>query len=192
METKNPFDPFPTLQTSRLTLRAISLEDLDHFFRVRTDPQVLRYLGADVETREQVQKRIEVVLEGVREGKSIRWAITDRESGAFLGSGGFWRWDQRHYRAEVGYDLAPQHWGKGLMTEAVGAMVRFGFDVMRLHSVEANIDPLNEASRRVLLKLGFKQEGLLRESYFYAKQFLDTAVFSLLEADFTGASARPA
>ena len=183
METKNPFDPFPTLQTSRLTLRAMSLDDLDDLFRVRTDPQVLRYLGADADTREQVQKRIEVVLEGVREGKSIRWAITDRQSGAFLGSGGFWRWDQRHRRAEVGYDLAPEHWGKGLMTEAVGAMIRFGFDVMRLHTVEANIDPLNEASRRVLLKLGFKQEGLLRESYFYAGKFLDTALFSLLEAD---------
>jgi ribosomal-protein-alanine N-acetyltransferase len=189
METKNLFDPFPTLQTSRLTLRAMSLDDLDDYLRIRADPQVLRYVGADPDTLEQARQRIELGLEGVREGKSIRWAITDRQSGAFLGSGGFWRWDQRHFRAEIGYDLAPRHWGKGLMTEAVGAMLRFGFERMGLHSVEANTDPLNEGSKRVLLKLGFRQEGYLRESFFYAGKFLDTAVFSLLQADLTAPSA---
>jgi ribosomal-protein-alanine N-acetyltransferase len=184
METQNVFDPFPTLQTSRLTLREMTLDDAEEHFRVRADPEVMKYWSAAPDTSiEQAQQRIEVVRAGVRDGSSIRWVIADRASGAFLGSGGFWRWDQRHFRAEIGYDLGRPHWGKGLMTEALGAMLRFGFEAMSLHSVEANVDPRNEASKRVLVKLGFRQEGYFRENFFHAGEFSDSAVFSLLHAD---------
>jgi ribosomal-protein-alanine N-acetyltransferase len=116
----------------------------------------------------------------VRAGNSIRWAITDRENGAFLGSGGFWRWDKRSFRGELGYDLGSAHWGKGLATEALAAMLRYGWETMKLHSAEANVDPRNEASLRVLKKLGFVQEGLLKENFFVEGEFTDTAVLSLL------------
>jgi ribosomal-protein-alanine N-acetyltransferase len=183
MESDNVFDPFPTIRTSRLTLREMTLDDAEAFFRERTDPEVMKYWGSDPDTSiEDTRKRIEVVREGVRTGTAIRWVIADPESNAFLGSGGFWRWDRRHFRAEVGYDLGRAHWGKGLMTEALGAMLRFGFEVMNLHSVEAHIDPRNEGSKRVLEKVGFRQEAFFRENFFHAGQFSDTAVFSLLRA----------
>ena len=183
METKNVFAPFPTIRTSRLTLREMTLDDAGAFFRERADPEVMKYVGADRDTSiEDALARIAVVREGVRAGTSIRWTIADPESGAFMGSGGFWRWDKRHFRAEIGYDLLPEHWGKGLMTEALGAIIQFGFEVMNLHSIEANIDPRNKASRGVLERLGFQQEGFFRESFYYAGQFFDTAVFALLRA----------
>jgi [ribosomal protein S5]-alanine N-acetyltransferase len=183
MEAKNVFEPYPTIRTSRLLLREMTLDDAEAFFRERSDPEVIKYWGSDPDASiDETRRRIEVVREGVRAGTAIRWTIADPESGAFLGSGGFWRWDQRHFRAEIGYDLSRAHWGRGLMTEAIGAMLRFGFEVMNLHSVEANVDPHNEASKRVLEKLGFRQEGFFRENFFYAGKFTDTAVFSLLRA----------
>ena len=181
MEQPNLFDPFPTLTTPRLTLREMTLDDAEPYFQIRADPEVMRYWGAAPDTKvDEAIARIVAVREGVRAGVSIRWAVTDKGSGAFLGSGGLWRWDRRHFRAELGYELSPAHWGKGLMTEAIRAMLRFGFEVMDLHSVEANIDPHNKRSARVLLKLGFQQEGYLRENFFYEGKFSDTAVYSLL------------
>jgi ribosomal-protein-alanine N-acetyltransferase len=87
-----------------------------------------------------------------------------------------------HSRAEIGYELAPEWWGRGAMTEALGAALRFGFTSMGLHSVEAHIHPDNTGSQRVLEKLGFVQEGYFRENYndLVEGRFTDTAVFSLL------------
>jgi ribosomal-protein-alanine N-acetyltransferase len=175
------FDPFPLLTTPRLVLREITQDDAPAFFAVRADPLVMKYWSSlPVTTMEPIHAAIAQVIEGVRAGNSIRWAITDRENGAFLGSGGFWRWDKRSFRGELGYDLGSAHWGKGLATEALAAMLRYGWETMKLHSAEANVDPRNEASLRVLKKLGFVQEGLLKENFFVEGEFTDTAVLSLL------------
>jgi ribosomal-protein-alanine N-acetyltransferase len=110
--------------------------------------------------------------------------LTLRGSDALLGTAGFWRWDKAHHWAEVGYELRPEHWGKGLMPEALTAMIRFGFERMELHRVEANITPANTASRRVLEKLGFVCEGVKRENWFHDGRYTDTAHYGLLRSDF--------
>jgi ribosomal-protein-alanine N-acetyltransferase len=83
-----------------------------------------------------------------------------------------------HYRAEIGYVLHPQHQGKGLMTEAMKAVIHYAFEVMQLHSIEANINPLNIASKQVLLKNGFVQEAYFRENFYFNGVFLDSMIFS--------------
>jgi len=179
------FDPFPTLETPRLVLRQIFPEDLPAMFRIQSDPEVARYFGRPADTTpEETQKRLECIITGVRECTSIRWALTPRDSGELVGSGGFWRWDKAHRWAEIGYELLPSHRGKGLMPEALAAMIRFGFERMELHRVEANIDPGNVASRRVLEKLGFVCEGVKRENWFHEGKFTDTPHYGLLRADF--------
>jgi ribosomal-protein-alanine N-acetyltransferase len=175
------FEPFPTLTTARLVLREITQDDAPAFFEIRRDPLVMKYWShGPVSSIEPIVAAIQQVMLGVREGSSIRWAITDRQSGLFLGSGGFWRWDKRNLRGELGYDLGSAHWGKGLATEALEAIVRYGFEAMKLHSVEANVDPRNQGSIRVLEKLGFVQEGLVRENFVVEGVFTDTAIFSKL------------
>jgi ribosomal-protein-alanine N-acetyltransferase len=137
-----------------------------------------------MDSSEQALKRVEGIQEAFREQSGIRWAISPRGAGQLIGSGGFWRLDKPHFRAEIGYELAPEWWGQGVMTEAVGAMLAFGFTAMRLHSVEAQIHPENTGSRRVLEKLGFVQEGYFRENFYDPgmAKFTDTAVFSLLHS----------
>lgn len=182
------FDPFPTLETPRLRLRALTLDDVPRLFAIHTDPRVLRYLGRDADAGlERMHARITEVIAGVADGSSIRWGLTLRDSDALVGSSGLWHWDKPHRWAELGYELAPEAWGKGLMAEANHAILAFAFSPpMGLHRVEARIDPANTQSRRVLEKLGFVAEGLLRESWFHHEVVTDTAVFGLLARDFQG------
>ncbi len=180
---KNPFDPFPELSTPRLRLRAPTQDDAEDMFRIFTDPRVFKYFGKKPPASvDDIRAKLAELAESVRTASGIRWAITDRTTGAYLGSAGLWHWDKPHFRAEAGYELSPSHWRQGIMPEALGAILRFGFDRMSLHSVEARIHPDNRASARVLEKLGFVQEGYFRENYFNDRDgvFEDTAHFSLL------------
>jgi len=178
------FEQFPVLETERLILREIVPADAEDLFRIYTDPQVMRYWGsAPLRSIDQARQKIQGIIDAFRASEGIRWAFTLKGDDQLIGSGGHWRLLKQHRRSEIGYELAPEYWGQGLVTEAFGAILRFGFEQMGLHSVEAQIEPHNQASRRVLEKLGFVQEAYFRENYFFDGEFTDTAVFSLLKAD---------
>lgn len=178
----NPFEPFPILETPRLVLRKIEDSDLQTIFRLQSDPEITRYFGRPPHSRiEQSEELLYKINDGLKNGTSIRWAITLRPSLAMIGSTGFWRWNQPHRNAEIGYELDAAHWGKGIMVEAIRPTLAFGFRAMNLHRVEANIDPDNLGSRRVLEKLGFQQEARIRENWFDGSRFTDTVHFGLLE-----------
>jgi ribosomal-protein-alanine N-acetyltransferase len=178
------FEQFPVLETERLILREITPADAEDVFRIYADPQVIRYWGsAPLASIDEAGHKIQGVIDAFREREGIRWAFTLKGDDRLIGSGGHWRLMKQHQRSEIGYELAPEHWGQGIMSEAVGAIVQFGFERMGLHSVEAQIEPANRASRGVLEKLGFVQEGYFRENFFFDGTFGDTAVFSLLKAD---------
>jgi [ribosomal protein S5]-alanine N-acetyltransferase len=180
------FAAFPVLETERLVLRAVTADDTAAIYRIMSDPRVTRYFGqAPMAEPAEAVERIERIQAAFADQSGVRWALAPRQGGELIGSGGFWRIDKRHFRAEIGYELDPEHWGQGLVTEALRAMLGFGFANMGLHSVEANIDPANVGSRRVLEKLGFVQEGYFRENYWVYDEdrFSDTAAFSLLASD---------
>jgi ribosomal-protein-alanine N-acetyltransferase len=80
--------------------------------------------------------------------------------------------------------LLPEYWGKGIATEAMHVVLQVAFNGLKCHSIEVNVNPENEASKNLLLKMGFQQEAYFRENYYYDGKFLDSAIFSLLEKDF--------
>jgi ribosomal-protein-alanine N-acetyltransferase len=172
------------LETERLILREIRPDDVEDVFRIYSDPQVIRYWGsAPLIAIDEARRKIQGIIDAFREREGVRWAFTLKGDDRLIGSGGHWRLLKQHQRSEIGYELAPEYWGQGLVAEAFGAILRFGFERMGLHSVEAQIDPANRASRRVLEKLGFVQEGYFRENYYFDGVFTDTAIFSLLKCD---------
>lgn len=180
------FAAFPVLHTERLILRNPHVADAEAIFQIMSDPRVTRYFGsAPMTDPNQGLQRVASFHADFAEQNGIRWAITSRVDGRFLGSCGFWRLIKEHFRAEIGYELAPEYWGQGMMTEAVAAALTFGFQSMGLHSVEAQIAPENIGSRRVLEKLGFVQEAYFRENYYEPvdQRFTDTAVFALLKRE---------
>jgi ribosomal-protein-alanine N-acetyltransferase len=180
------FAAFPTLETERFILRAVAPDDAVDIFRIMADPRVTRYFGTTPMTSiDEAVRRVDGIRSAFEQQEGVRWAIARRADGRFIGSCGFWRLIKPHFRAEIGYELSPEFWGQGVMPEAAGAALAFGFATMGLHSVEAQIHPENSGSRRVLEKLGFVQEGYFRENYYEPAdgRFTDTAVFSLLRAD---------
>jgi ribosomal-protein-alanine N-acetyltransferase len=179
------FDPFPTLETPRLVLRELVPADVEVIHRIQSDPQVVRYFGRPAHaTLAESEKKLQIVFDALRDTTGIRWGLALRDGGALAGTCGIWRWNKDHRFAEIGYELAPAYWGRGLMVEALSPILRYGFTKMDLHRVEATIDPENQASRRVLEKLGFKRDALMRENWLYNGKFTDSAIYSLLDREF--------
>ncbi len=180
------FAVFPTLQTERLILREIISSDTEAIFRIRGDYEVTRYnTGLPYTDQEQAGDLIKAMTAAFDDQSEIRWGITLKAEGdAVIGMVGFNYWNRRDSRASVGYDLARAYWKRGIMTEALRAVVEFGFDQMDLNRIEADADARNAASARVLAKLGFKREGVQRDQFFDVGGFQDLVLFSLLHREY--------
>lgn len=190
MDEARVFGEFPLLSTARLRLRELRPKDAPAANALFSDPQVMRYVGRPVhKSQEDTIRSIEGNRVKFPNKEGVHWALTLHQDDRFIGSCCYWHLMKEHHRAEIGYDLLPLYWGQGLMCEALTAVLRYGFEVMELHSTEAQIDPDNLRSRRVLERLGFRQDGLIRENYFFEGRYTDTAIFTLLRREFLGAAA---
>lgn len=179
------FKPFPELTTNRLLLRRISADDADEFFKLRSNKKIMQFIDRPLaETKQDALKLIEIITNGVLNNEAITWAISLKYDSALIGTIGFWRILKEHYRAEIGYLLAEAFQGKGIMQEAINAALSYGFKTMQLHSVEANVNPSNAASIKLLEKNGFMREAFFKENYYYNGKFLDSYVYSLLVSGF--------
>jgi len=177
------FDPFPVLETERLRLRELSAEDTSSLFDVFRDHEVMRYY--DVEPMTDIGAAEELIRE-MRERytarKGIRWAIIDRLEGGFLGTIGFNRIDMVARVAVIGYEIGRPAWRRGFATEAVRAVVSFGHETIGVHRIEAAVMLGNEASVRVLCKVGFNDEGVLAAHGHWKGQYHDLRMFSIRRA----------
>jgi RimJ/RimL family protein N-acetyltransferase len=122
----------------------------------------------------------------------FQWGICLRETEEVIGTCTLFNFDQAHRRAEIGFALRRTAWGHGLATEAIGLLLRFSFDSLDLHRLEADTDPMNERSLRLLERQGFQREGILRERWHHLGKIRDAIFLGLLRSEWTGAgAARP-
>lgn len=158
---------YPRLETGRLVLRGLRMEDADFLFIEWSDPQVTCFMCDEepLQKREQAEEFLRTFQSPEMNPYSKWWGIERKADGHLIGTCGYFRWSQPHHRAEIGYDLYPTEWGQGLMPEALKAILRFGFNEMDLNRIEATVHTENLRSQMVLEKLGFKREGLMREYY---------------------------
>lgn len=186
MNTIGNHNEFPPIETERLLLQQMEARHIDFVFQHFSDPEINRFLLDDepVRTMEQAQEIIDFY---VPPRKSYnRWVITLKVDMTPIGTCGFHKWDQRHCHAEIGYDLGSAHWHKGYMTEALQVVFHHGFGKMGLNRIEAIVYPENIASLRILKRLGFQQEGLLRQSFHQGDRFYDHLLLSLLKEEWLG------
>jgi ribosomal-protein-alanine N-acetyltransferase len=168
---------FPELKTERLSLRMIHGTDVEIIFRLYNDARVMFQRGEPVfENKNEAEKIIFHWRKLFGEENGLRWGIVFRATGKLIGTVGFKTILHQHLCADIGYELDPDWWNRGVMTEAVKAVTDYGLNKMNLHSIEANITPDHIASRRVLEKLGFKLEAHYRENYFY-QGWWDSAIW---------------
>jgi ribosomal-protein-alanine N-acetyltransferase len=113
----------------------------------------------------------------------FNWMITARDDDGVIGTCTLFRIDPRHRHAEIGYALRSDYWGQGLAHEAVNLMLDWAFRRFDLQRVEADIDPRTEGSRRLLLRLGFASEGVLRQRFFVGDVVTDSEMFGLLAGE---------
>lgn len=175
------FTPFPTLSTKRLVLREITLDDAPELFFMRTDDQVMKYIERPrPKNLDETITFIKMISELRNKNEIITWGIALKNEPKLIGTVVFLNLKKEHYRAEFGYALHPGHWRKGIMDEVAKAVIDYGFKVLKLHSIEANINPENIASQKLLEKNGFVREAYYKENFFWEGKFLDSAIYSLL------------
>lgn len=177
------FTQFPTLSTTRLILKEMTDADAAVLFEMRTNPELMKYIDRPKPNGiEDIHGLIEKMRQMKLKGEGISWGIYRKENPALnIGNIGFFRIVPEHYRAEIGYMLQTEEHQKGIMFEAMQAVIQFGFDHMKLHSIEANINPENIASRKLLEKAGFVKEAYFKENYFFNGRFIDSEIYSLVD-----------
>ena len=175
------FSPFPNLETERLLLRRVDSNDINEIFTLRSNPETMKYIPRPLlKTDEDALEHIAMIDSKIESNEGINWAITLKDNPKLIGIIGHYRIKPEHYRAELGYMLLPEYHGKGIVSEAVREVVKYGFQVMNLHSLEAVIDPENHASAKVLEKNGFVKEAHFKEYEFFEGRFLDSVIYSIL------------
>jgi len=184
---------FPVLKTRRLVLRQVTMKDAPWYFEHFNTREIVE--GQDHGGPPDLNDaRAELKLYFVdvfRLKRGIRWGITVKGDDKLVGSAGFYKWVQpERYQAEMGYDLNPAYWGEGIMTEALSAIIQYGFDHMGLHRIEVLISHHNRRSQKLIRELGFKREGVLRDHYFIEGRFSDDVIFSLLKEEWEGTGKR--
>ncbi len=171
----------PTLTTKRLVLRELRSEDASALFAMRSDPITMQFVRRPLATTIDDAHALIAKIHGIqRANEGAQWAIMLTSDDTFIGLIGLWRIVKEHHRAELGYTLSRAHWGQGILTEAIPAVMDHGFGVLGCHSVEAITDPRNVASMRVLEKNGFVREGYFKEDIFWNGVFTDSVVYSRL------------
>lgn len=179
------FESYSSLETERCILRKPTIHDAVHVFNLMSNPAVTQYLGRfPMASLEEGVKQVERYLSGFDEQSSMSWVICWHENNSVIGTISLFNLSKQHRRAEIGYILAPDWWGKGIMSEVIHTVIDCGFETMQLHSMFAQIDPENDASRRLLEKHGFIQEAYFREDFFHPvkERFTDSAILSLLKS----------
>lgn len=175
------FNPFPVISTERLTLRQLESGDASEMFAIRSDERVMRFLDRPrAEKLEDAAKLVEAMIDLQAKNEGVTWAIMIRGELKMIGTIGFWRMQKEHFRAEIGYQLHPDYQGRGIMQEALSAVLEYGFGELNLHSVEANVNPENATSIKLLERNGFVKEAHFKENYYYNGKFLDSVIYSLL------------
>jgi len=186
LEVINLFSNLPTIETERIILRKMSLNDAKDMFEYAQDPTISKYTGWYPHNSIQDSKLfLRYTINSYKNNQVSNWGIVHKADQKFIGTAGFIDWNIEHARAEIGYTLSRKYWGKGYMTEVVNAIIYFGFRTMILNRIEARCIIENIASARVMEKVGMKYEGVLRECMFMKGKYRDLKIYSIIKEEFT-------
>lgn len=177
-------EDFPVLETKRLSLQAYSPMDAENFYQLRSDEEFIQFLGlAAMKKKTVAREYIHDIINAFKVEKGLSWKIALKGTAELIGYIGFWQIENRHFRAEIGFGIHQDYRKQGLMSEAMEAVLDYGFSTLGIHSVKANVDPSNENSIQLLLKHDFQKEAHFRENYFFDGKFIDSAFYCLIKSD---------
>jgi ribosomal-protein-alanine N-acetyltransferase len=171
---------FPTLTTERFILQQIFPEDQQFIFEGLSHPDITRFYGVKYDSFESAKRQMDWYEKNLEENTGCSWKIVDKTSGEKIGVVAYYYFKQEHKKAEIGFWIFPQHWNKGIVTETIKAVIGYCRKEKGIHRLEAFVEEGNEASSRVLEKLGFICEGKMYECEIKDGRFINLFIFGLL------------
>lgn len=184
-KARDVFRRLPSIETERLLLRGMTVDDAEAMFAYTSDPEVTRYVIWDTHRSvDDSRAFLELTVSAYQSGEPSGWGIVHKEDGNFIGTCGFVEWSPEHARIELGYVLARGYWGRGLTAEAVRAMIPFGFERLELNRIEARCIAGNTASARVMEKAGMSYEGTMWRREFIKGSYRDMKHYAVLRSEY--------
>ena len=174
---------FPELSAGAWRLRPIDSGDVPAMQAYLSDAEVIEHTSYEVQRPRDIEALVQFYKHAFARKTDIRWAIAQESSRTMVGSCGLSAFHERHRRAELGYDLAREAWGKGAASAVARRVLQFGFEELQLNRIEAMVMAGNDRSERVLDRLGFQREGLLRHYKFARGAFSDYTVWAMIRED---------
>ncbi|WP_427110674.1 GNAT family N-acetyltransferase [Lysinibacillus xylanilyticus] len=169
--------------TARLTLRPISLDDLDAMFNYTSSESVARYVTWEPHTRlDDTKEFVEFILNGYQQGNHLLWGIEYDQK--LIGTIDFVAIDDKHKFAEIGYVLSEDFWNKGIPTEAVKKLIDYGFNELKLVRIQARCFEENIGSQKVMEKSGMLFEEILRKSMFVKGNHQNMKMYAITDDNY--------
>lgn len=154
---------FPIIKTERLLLRQIVERDLENIFKGLSHPDVIKYYGVHFKTLEETKEQMDFFANLEKEGTGIWWAVCSADTELFYGAGGLNNYDKVHKKAEIGFWLLTDFWGKGIMKEAIPLICNYGFENMEIHRIEGFVESENVNCKKAMSQLDFEYEGTMKD-----------------------------
>ena len=172
-----------TIKTERLLLRPIAQNDIHNIYKGLSHQDVIKYYGVSFTSLEATEEQMIWYKELEETETGIWWAVCSLDDQTFYGAGGFNNLSKQHKKAEIGFWLLPQFWGKGLMQEAFPIICNYGFEKLGLNRIEGFVESENINCKKAVEKLNFKLEGIMRDCEIKDGKPLSIAIYSKLKTD---------
>ena len=172
---------FPDIKTERLLLRQFEQGDLDNVYKGLSLPDIIKYYGISFTSREAANEQMTWFSQLEKTGTGKWWAVCSPDNKTFYGAGGLNNLSKMHKKAEIGFWLFPEYWGKGIMTEAIPLICHHGFKNLELHRIEGLVETGNMACKRAMQKLAFTHEGTMRDYEIKNGQFISVDIYAKLK-----------
>ncbi|WP_349408178.1 GNAT family N-acetyltransferase [Pseudalkalibacillus sp. SCS-8] len=192
MEVQELCRNLPILETERLILRKITLDDLEDMFEYCSIDEVSRNVTWEThKSMADTKQFLEMILEQYENEKVVFWGIQWKENSRLIGTIDYVSWNPIHKIGEIGYVLSPDFWGKGIMTEAAKEVIKFGFEEMGLVRIQARCFLQNQGSERVMQKIGMALEGTVRKGIFAKGKHQDLKLYAIVNDNFQKRTTTP-
>lgn len=167
-------------------LRKPEIKDAQRLINITNDKEAMKYYGISGSFIKTIDDAIKEIYWGIKQftKNAGKWIITEKNNDVYIGDIGFFDFNEIHKRVELGYKLCREYWGKGIITNFIKILVRWGFEELGYNRIQALVDVRNEGSKIVLIKNQFKLEGILKDYEFEYDEFVDLEMYSLLRKDY--------
>ncbi|PHR25112.1 MAG: GNAT family N-acetyltransferase [Fluviicola sp.] len=169
---------FPVLESDRIILRQFIDSDLESVFAGLSNPEIIKYYGISFKTLEATKEQMTWFADLENNEKGIWWAVCSKADGRFLGAGGLNDLNKKDKKAELGFWLLPENWGKGYMSEAMPLIFDHAFNEIGLHRIEGFVESKNTNCKKALAKLDFTLEGTMRDCEIKDGNYVSIDIYS--------------